>query len=297
MLQAGGIKANGTVEVIRDEGPTMVLDGQQGIGAVIADRAMNLALDRAEKFGLSFVTVRNSNHFGIAGYFAAKSLERDMVGAALTNAAPAVAAWGGKTKVIGSNALAIAVPVDSECPIVLDFAIGASAAAKIFLAAERGERIPTDWMMDRNGRPTDDPSKLFAGGVLQPFGKHKGSGLGLIVDILTGVISGGDFSVAVRGFGKEMSESQGICHTFCALEVKRFIDVGHFKHRVAEIIRSVRASAPCDGVDRVYLPGEKSFLTRQEREKNGIPIWPRLRKQLEDISLRLSIESPFQPWI
>src|SRR5215813_3926282 len=92
MLQAGGIKANGTVEVIRDEGPTMVLDGQQGIGAVIADRAMNLALDRAEKFGLSFVTVRNSNHSGIAGYFAAKSLERDMVGAALTNAAPAVAA-------------------------------------------------------------------------------------------------------------------------------------------------------------------------------------------------------------
>ncbi|MFN2533204.1 MAG: Ldh family oxidoreductase [Pyrinomonadaceae bacterium] len=293
MLEAGGIKANAALEVIKDEGPTLLLDGGQGIGAVIAHRAMNLALDRAVEFGLSFVAVRNSNHFGSAGYYAAKSLERDMIGGSLTNAGPAVAAWGGKSKVIGSNAMAVAVPAESEFPIVLDLAIGASAAAKIFLAGERGERIPTDWMLDRNGQPTDDPSQLFAGGILQSFGKHKGAGLGLIVDVLTGVISGGLFSTAVRGFGPDRSVSQGVCHSFWGLDVRRFMDVGQFKRRVDEMIRNVKASETRDAFERVYLPGEKGFLTRQDRERNGIPLWTRLVKDLKELSKRLSVDSPF----
>jgi LDH2 family malate/lactate/ureidoglycolate dehydrogenase len=293
MLEAGGIKVDAPLEPIRDEGPTLLLDGGEGIGAVIANRAMDLALERAHEFGLSFVSVRNSNHFGMAGFYAAKSLERDMIGAAFTNAGPAIAAWGGKTKVIGSNAMAVALPADQELPIVLDLAIGASAAAKIFVAAEKGERIPTDWMIDRNGQPTDDPRQLFEGGVLLPFGKHKGYGLGLIVDVLTGVISGGLFSTSVKGFGRDMSEPLGVCQSFCALDIARFIAVDQFKRRIDEMISNVKRSERLEGVERVYLPGEKGFLTRQDRKQNGIPLWSKLVEDLKQLSERLSIELPF----
>jgi LDH2 family malate/lactate/ureidoglycolate dehydrogenase len=293
MLEAGGIKPDAQLAVVKDDGPTMLLDGGQGIGAVIANRAMELALERAQRFGLSFITVRNSNHFGMAGYYAAKSLEHDMIGAAVTNAGPAVAAWGGRTKVIGSNAMAVAVPADQEPPVVLDLAVGASAAAKIYVAAERGERIPTDWMIDRNGEQTDDPKELFAGGVLLPFGKHKGSGLGLIMDVLTGVLGGDLFSTSVTGFSRDMSEPQGVSHSFCALDVSRFMPVDQFKRRVDEMVRNVKGSETLPGFEQVYLPGERGFLTRKERKENGIPLWSKLVKDLQQLSERLVVELPF----
>lgn len=294
MLEAGGIRVDRPVEVINDQGGTLLLDGGNGIGAVVANQAMDLALDRAHKFGLSFVSIRNSNHFGMAGFYAMKSLPMQMIGGAFTNAGPAIAAWGGRTKVIGSNAMAIAIPAGDELPIVFDAAIGASAAAKIFLAMERGERIPTDWMIDINGQPTDDPQKLFEGGVLLPFGKHKGYGLGLILDVLTGVLSGGLFSTSVRGFGRNMSEPLGVCHSFCALHIECFISLVQFRSRMDEMIKNVKASETLEGVKRVYLPGEKGFLTRENRKLNGIPLWGKLRGDLEKLGRRLSIELPFQ---
>lgn len=294
MLEAGGIKVDTRVEVINDQGSTLLLDGGDGIGSVVANQAMDLALNRAQKFGLSFVNVRNSNHFGMAGFYAMKSLPMEMIGGAFTNAGPAIAAWGGKTKVVGSNAMAMAIPAGQQLPIVFDAAIGASAAAKIFLAMERGERIPTDWMIDREGKATDDPQKLFAGGVLLPFGKHKGYGLGLVVDVLTGVLSGGLFSTSVRGFGRDMSQPLGICHSFCALNVERFISVSQFKTRMDEMIMNVKASETLQGVERIYLPGEKGFLTREDRKLNGIPLWGKILGDLDKLARRLSIELPFQ---
>ena len=293
MLEAGGIRVDARLEVVSDNGPTMLLDGGHGIGAVIADGAMNLALDRAREFGLSFVSVRNSNHFGMAGFYATKSLARNMIGVALTNAGPAIAAWGGKSKVIGSNAMAVALPAGKERPIVFDAAIGASAAAKIFLAAQRGERIPTDWMIDRIGNPTDDPQALFAGGVLLPFGKHKGYGLGLIVDCLTGILSGGLFSVSVGGFGRDMSRPLDICHSFFVLDIGRFIALEEFKNRVDEMIGHVKSSERLQGVDRIYLPGERGFLMHEERKLNGIPLWTKLVADLKELGQRLSIPTPF----
>jgi LDH2 family malate/lactate/ureidoglycolate dehydrogenase len=292
MLEAGGIRVDAPLVVVSDKGPAVVLDGGNGIGPAIANRAMDLALQRARQFGLSLVTVRNSNHFGMAGFYAAKSLPQDMIGLALTNSGPALAAWGGKSKVIGSNAMAIAVPAREEIPILFDSAAGAAAAAKIFLAAERGERIPTDWMMDQNGRPTDDPKTLFAGGVLLPFGKHKGYGLGVIMDVLTGVLSGGLFGTHVRGFGRDMSEPLGICHTFCALDIGHYIPIDQFKSRMDEMISEIKRSELLEGVDRVYLPGEKGFLTRANRRVKGIPLWGKLVQDLRNLAQRLYIELP-----
>ena len=292
MLEAGGIKTNSQLEVVNDHGPTASLDGGGGIGAVIADRAMSLALERARQFGISYVAVRNSNHFGMAGFYAARSLDKEMIGAAFTNAGPAIAAWGGRSKVIGSNALAVAVPSGEEFPIIFDIAVGASAAAKIFVAAEKGERIPTDWMIDRNGHATDDPNALFSGGVMLPFGKHKGYGIGVIVDVLTGVLSGGLFSTAVKGFGRDMSEPLGVCHSFCAIDVERFIPLEQFKSRIDQMIREIKSSEPMEGVDRVYLPGENGFLTRKERKELGIPLWGKLLEDLRKLSQRLNVEFP-----
>lgn len=292
MLEAGGIRVDAQLAVVSDSGPAMVLDGGGGIGPAIASRAMDLALQRAQQFGLSFLTVRNSNHFGMAAFYAAKSLPLDMIGMALTNAGPALAAWGGKSKVIGSNAMAIAVPAGEETPILFDSAAGAAAAAKIFVAAEKGERIPDDWMIDQYGRPTDDPKALFAGGVLLPFGKHKGYGLGVIMDVLTGVLSGGLFGTQVCGFGRDMSQPLGVCHTFCALDIARYIPIERFKSRMDEMISEVKRSELLDGVNRIYLPGEKGFLTRADRKVNGIPLWGKLVNDLRKLAQRLSIELP-----
>ena len=292
MVEAGGINLKGTLEIVSDGGQTLLLDGNEGIGQVIAKRAMDLALERARQFGLSLVTVRNSNHFGMAGFYAAQSLAQDMIGMALTNAGPALAAWGGKTKVIGSNAMAIAVPAGEEMPIVFDSAIGAAAAARIFVAAERGERIPTDWMIDCNGEPTDDPHALFKGGVLLPFGKHKGYGLGVVVDSLTGVLSGGLFGTGVGGFGRDMSQSLGICHSFGVLDIARFIPVPEFKSRMDDMIREVKRSEPLPGFERVYLPGERGLLTRAERRLKGIPLWEKLVDDLSKLAKKLSIDLP-----
>jgi L-2-hydroxycarboxylate dehydrogenase (NAD+) len=292
MLEAGGIKIDARVEIISDHGATVLLDGGHGIGPVVADTAMTLAIERARQFGISYVTVRNSNHFGMAAYYAAKSLDHDMIGMAFTNAGPAIAAWGGRSKVIGSNALAVAVPAGKELPIIFDTAIGASAAAKIFVAAEKGERIPIDWMIDGDGHPTDDPNALFSGGVMLPFGKHKGYGIGIIIDVLTGVLSGGLFSTAVKGFGRDMSESLDVCHSFCALDIRRFIALDQFRSRVDHMIREIKRSEPVEGVDRVYLPGEKSFFTRIERNKLGIPLWSKLAADLRNFSDRLNVEFP-----
>ena len=293
MIEAGGIKVSSQIEIMNDSGPTVVLDGRHGIGQVIAKQAMEMALDRAQQFGLSLITVRNSNHFGRAGFYAAKSLSRDMLGMAVTNAGPALAAWGGKTKVIGSNALAIAVPAGKELPIVFDTAAGAAAAAKIFVAAERGERIPADWMLDRDGNPTEDPNALFTGGVLLPFGKHKGYGFGVMMDVLTGVLSGGLFGTHVRGFGRDMSEPLGVCQTFCALKIENFLPAIEFKGRRDEMIAEIKRSEPIKGVDRVYLPGEQGFITAAEREAHGIPIWEKLARELRSLAQRLSLASPF----
>ncbi|HUE81521.1 MAG TPA: Ldh family oxidoreductase [Pyrinomonadaceae bacterium] len=293
MLVAGGINVQGRPEVIDDRGPTLLLDGNCGIGQVIAKRAMDLALERAQQFGLSLVTVRNSNHFGMAGYYAAQGLGHDMIGLALTNAGPALAAWGGKSKVIGSNAMAIAVPAGTEFPIIFDSAIGAAAAARIFVAAEKGDRIPADWMLNREGEPTDDPRMLFEGGVLLPFGEHKGYGLGVIVDSLTGVLSGGLFGAGVGGFGRDMSQPLGICHSFGALDISRFIPVDHFKNRMDEMIREIKRSQLRPGFSQIYVPGERGFLTRQERSAQGIPLWGKLARDLTDLAKRMNIAPPF----
>jgi LDH2 family malate/lactate/ureidoglycolate dehydrogenase len=293
MVEAGGIDVNATLNIVSDSGPTMVLDGSNGIGQVIADRAMDLALARAQKFGLSFLTVRNCNHFGMAGFYAAKSLSHNMIGMAVTNSGPAVAAWGGKTKVIGSNAMAIATPTGQEWPIIFDTASGAAAAAKVFVAAERGEQIPGDWVIDKNGRPTEDPHALFAGGALLPFGKHKGYGLGVMMDVLTGVLAGGLFATQVRGFGRDMSKSHGVCQSFCALKIENYIPIDEFKARMDEMIAGIKKSELMEGVDRVYLPGEKGFVTAAERRVSGIPLWEKLVRDLRALAARLSIDSPF----
>lgn len=293
MLRAGGINVEGTLEFIEDRGPTLLLDGNNGIGQVIAKRAMDLALERAQQFGISLVTVRNSNHFGMAGFYAAQSLAKDMIGMALTNAGPALAAWGGKSKAIGSNAMAIAVPAGKELPIIFDSAIGAAAAARIFVAAEKGERIPRGWMIDREGRPTDDPRVLFDGGVLLPFGEHKGYGLGLIVDSLTGVLSGGLFGTGVGGFGRDMSQPLGICHSFGALDISRFIAIDQFKHRMDKMIQEIKRSELRPGFDEIYLPGQKGFLTRMDRLAEGIPLWGKLAKDLVELAKKVDIAPPF----
>jgi LDH2 family malate/lactate/ureidoglycolate dehydrogenase len=292
MIEAGGVRLDSRTETVADTGATVLLDGGFGIGFVVAETAMNLALDRAGQFGLSFVSVRNSNHFGTAAYYVMKSLPKDMIGFALTNASPALPAWGGKTRVIGSNAMGVAIPAGEELPIVFDAAIGEAAGAKIFLKAQKGEPIPSDWILDKQGNPTEDPKALMDGGMILPFGKHKGYGIGMILDVLTGVISGGLFSTFISDFGRNLSEPLGVCHSFAALDIRRFIPVPEFKSRIDQMIRNIKRSETREGVDQVYLPGERAFLTYRQRQQTGIPVHSRLIADLRALAQKLSLEPP-----
>jgi LDH2 family malate/lactate/ureidoglycolate dehydrogenase len=290
MLRSGSIDPNGTTRKLTDSGAIALLDGGGGSGFVVSASAMDLAIERAAGYGIGYVAVRNSGHFGAAAYYAMRCIPEKMIGIALTNAGPALPAWGGKTKVIGSNAMAVAAPAREEFPIVFDTAIGAAAGARIFLAGQRGERIPPDWMITREGLPTDDPGELFNGGMILPFGKYKGYGLGVVVDLLTGVISGGLYGTHARGFGQSMSQSLEVCHAFLAIDIRRFMPVEEFESRVDDLIAQIRKSEPAPGFAQVYVPGERSFLTRRVRADAGIPLHAKLVEDLQHLAQDLSLD-------
>src|SRR5688572_30634809 len=222
-LRAGGFKANVRPQIVCEQESSALIDAQHGVGQVAASAAMKLAIDKAAKTGMAVVSVRNSNHFGASACYALRAVERGMIGFVATNAGPTMAPTGGREARLGNNAFAIAVPAGNSPPLVLDMATGAAAWGKIFVAQQEKKRIPTTWALDKHGVPTDDPNAAAHQGLIQPFGGYKGYGLSLLIDILTGVLSGGGFSTHVRTLYKEIETPAAIAHTCAALRVEAFL--------------------------------------------------------------------------
>jgi LDH2 family malate/lactate/ureidoglycolate dehydrogenase len=220
------------------------------------------------------------------------AVERDMIGFALTNASPTMAPAGGREARLGNNPFAVAIPARDQPAIVLDMASGAVAKGKIFVAQQEKKKIPLSWALDKDGIPTDDPDRA-AEGLIQPLGGYKGYGISLMLDILTGVLCGSAFSTHVGMMYGNTERATGTAHSFSALRIDCFTGPDEFKRRIDEMVELMRSCPRAPGADRIYVPGEIELETQRQREADGIPVSPALRRELVAVGRELGVDPGF----
>ncbi|MGH2460029.1 MAG: Ldh family oxidoreductase [Chloroflexota bacterium] len=262
-IRRGGANLQPVLRTIRDDGATCLLDGDGGLGHVLAARAMKVAIERAREHGVGIVSLRNSQHIGALAYYTQMAANAGCIGYATTNAGIAMVPPGGREKVVGLNPLSWAAPTARPWSFNLDMATSVVAGSKLGMAHERGEKIPLGWAVDKDGNPTEDPEKGQEGGIL-PLGGPKGYGLSVMLDIMAGVLSGGRFG---RGLG-----SKGSAQLFQALDIAHFIPLDDFKARIEELIAQIKGSALAPGSKGIFFPGEIEYGLKQDRLRNGLPL-------------------------
>ena len=265
-------------EIVKETPTTLLINGGNGCGQVVSYSAMNMCIAKAKKSGLAAVTVNNSNHFGIAGYYSMMALEHDMIGICLTNSQPLVSPTYGKSAVLGTNPISVAVPSGKEYPYVLDMATSAVAYGKIQLYEKKKEEIPIGWGIDEEGRVTTDPSKIKPGGhgALLPLGGmditagYKGYGLALVVEILCSTLSGGNYLTKVGS--PSSPDPTGVSHFFMAMDVAAFRSVSDFKNQMDDMIHLLKNSPLAEGRDEIHIAGEKEFEYENYNREHGVPL-------------------------
>ena len=303
MLALGRINPKPNVKIVREKLSVATVDGDNGLGLVVGPKANEISMEKAEKYGSGWVSVSNSNHFGIAGYYPLKALERDLIGWAMTNSTKLVAPLWGAERMLGTNPIAIAFPGYKEPPIVIDMATSAVAYGKIEMALRKKEAIPKGWIIDRDGRDTTDPQKMIDGGAQLPLGSeremggHKGYALAAMVDILCCVLSGANWGpfappFALRQEIPTRSVGKGIGHFFGAIQIDAFIDKDEFKKQIDEWIRVFRNTKPAPGTSGPLIPGDPEREAEAIRSKDGIPLIKPVVNELLDISRQTGI--PFK---
>ena len=293
LIEGGVVKTRPSLKILRDNGSTLLIDGDDALGQVSGELAMKLAIERAEKGGISCVGVRNGGHLGALAYWAMKALPYDLIGICTTNTSPVLAPWGGKEPGLGNNPFAIAAPTGNENPLVLDMAHSIVARGNLFLAQREGKKIPEEWAIDKNGKPTQDPNKALEGAV-SPIGTYKGSGIAIMIDVLCGVLMGSAFG---RDTGSvippDLSKHLGLGHVMMAIPIKDFIPVDDFKSRINRLIEQVKQNPLADGFDEVLVPNEKEFRTEFIRKKEGIPLTRATMDELCRLAEKCRIPFPF----
>ena len=271
-----------------EDGPLSLMDGDAGMGYVVGVKVMREAIAKAGKFGFGAVLVRNSNHFGAASLFARMATEKGMLGIATTNVKPNIGMPGARKAVTGNNPLALAAPLCGPFPFSLDISLSAVAGGKILLAQKKGEKIPTTWALDPDGNETDDPFKAFAG-ILLPTGMHKGLGLSLFIDILTGVMGGGPFLQDLKSMYQHADKPSETSHFLCAINPALFQSKESFDARIRSWAEMVRSTPMVDPASHQLIPGEIEYLTETTRRTEGLPLPPDLVKELAALALRLGL--------
>lgn len=284
-IRQGHITAKPQIGVVT-EGPGYALvEGDRGMGHLVASRSMGICSEKARASGIAMVGARNSCHFGAAAYYAMLALKEDLIGFCTTNSPPLIAPVGGVTPTFGNNPFAFAIPAGKEKPIVLDMALSVAAMAKIYRAYQMGQKIPPEWGLDKQGRPTDDPKVAYESGLQPAIGGHKGYGLAVVMNVLAAVLTGSLSATEVLNFFPAF----GIGHFFLAIDPRVFMPLPEFKERIDKMIGMARSTALAEGVDRVYLPGEPEHLQREKRLREGVPISDDTRRRLEAVRKDLGV--------
>jgi L-2-hydroxycarboxylate dehydrogenase (NAD+) len=295
-LQKGYVRKESKLTSIRDKGPTAFLEAHGSMGHIAAYRGMEKAISKAGEYGIGWVSVKDSGHFGVAGLFPMMALQKDFIGYVISNSAPMMFPWGGCERVIGNNPLAYAIPAGQCPPVVLDFSLGVVSSGKLILARKKGEKIPLGWAFDKEGLPTTDPFEGYeGGGSLMPVGGHKGYGMVLIHEMLTAVLTGGKKTREIKSlYEEDKSGIQGTCHTFMALDPDCFIGKEAFKEEMDGYIKSIKESGKARNSTEILMPGEPELRTETERLKEGIPLSQATIKELAALGESLGIPFPLE---
>ena len=283
-MSDGRVTLNPQIKIIRERLATCVMDGDNGPGRFISIQAMQQAVGRAERAGIGACLVTRVSHWGRAHAYACRAAQAGMIGICTTNAIPNMMAWGSARPLLGNNPLAIAVPCGpGEEPIIFDMAMSQAAIGKIRTYMREGKKVPAGWGLDASGQPSEDPAAILAGGKILPFGDHKGAGLALFMELLTGALSGGLLSneiVKLDASGLDAGSSK----LFLALNVSAFVDVERFAVRVKDLVKWLREAEP--GLV-VTLPGERGWQMRERNLVEGIPIHAEIVRELASVGVFL----------
>lgn len=294
------INATPNIRTVHETPTTATIDGDRGLGLVVAPFAMQVAIDKAKTYGSGWVAVKNSNHFGIAGYHALMAVEQDMVGISMTNASPLVAPTYANERLLGTNPMCYAFPAGKYPPVIVDMATAAAANGKLEIAQRANQPIPEGWVQDMNGNTSVNPHQLKEGGSLLPLGSdkdhgsHKGYGLSATVDILSAVLSGANYGPWAPPFVAFLEPSanpvgEGLGHFLGAMRVDGFRPAQDFKDHLDNWIERFKAAKTIDENKKVIIPGEPEHAFEQERKVSGIPIIDVVVKDLNAMAEQLGI--------
>jgi LDH2 family malate/lactate/ureidoglycolate dehydrogenase len=284
------------------EGPTStVIDGNDGMGHVISKRSMQIAIQKAKEYGMGMTVVRNSTHYGIAGYYALMAVRAGMIGITGTNARPSVAPTFGIENMLGTNPLTFGIPTDEEFPFVLDCATSISQRGKIEAYEKQDREIPPHWIIGEDGNPRTDTEQILIdlvegkcsltplGGIGEETAGYKGYGYSSVVEILSAALCGGSFLKMLSGMkdGKRIPYHLG--HFFIAINISSFTELDFFKHTAGEILRTLRASKKMPGQSRIYTAGEKEHYCWLENRERGVPVNKKLQKEMLQMKEELGL--------
>jgi L-2-hydroxycarboxylate dehydrogenase (NAD+) len=301
LWEAKRINAKPSIRIVHESPSTAVVDGDGGLGLVVAPKAMEIAIEKAKKCGTGWVSVQHSNHFGIAGYHAMMALEHDMIGIAMTNASPLVAPTYSIERLLGTNPIAVAIPADKQPPFVADMATTTAANGKLEILQRKNKEAPLGWIQDKDGKPSANPHELKDGGALVPLGSdyehgsHKGYGLGSIVDIFSAVLSGANYGPWVPPFVSFLAPpadpvGKGIGHFFGAMRVDAFRPAAEFKSHMDNWITRFRSAKTIQGQERVLIPGDPEREMSILRSKEGIPLNPKVVEDLQAVAKKFELD-------
>lgn len=300
LWEAGRINAKPNIQIVHETPSTAVVDGDAGLGLVVAPFAMQVAIDKAKNAGTGWVSVRNSNHFGIAGIHAMMALQHDMTGIAMTNASALVAPTFSVERMLGTNPIAVAIPAGEQPPFVADFATTTAANGKLEILQRKNEQAPLGWVQDKNGNDSADANELKKGGLLLPLGSdrehgsHKGYALGSIVDIFSAVLSGASYGPWAPPFPAyvpipEDMPGKGLGHFFGAMRIDAFRPAAEFKQHMDKWIERFRNAKPAPGHEKVLIPGDPEREMEKVREAEGIPLQDSMVKELKDLGMKFGV--------
>jgi len=289
-------------EIVREGFTTAVIDGHDGMGHVIAKRAMSMTIEKAKKYGMGMVAVRNSTHYGIAGYYAIMAANAGMIGITGTNARPSIAPTFGVENMLGTNPLTFGMPTDEEFPFVIDCATSITQRGKIEVYDRLGKPLPEGWVIGQDGKPKTDSHQVLIdlvkgtaalaplGGIGEDLAGYKGYGYATVVEILSAALQGGTFLKALLGIGPEgKHQPYHLGHFFMAVNISEFTELETFRKATGDILRQLRASRKAPGAKRIYTAGEKEYLAWLDRKDKGVPVNEPLQKDIRQLIKDLNL--------
>lgn len=288
-IRAGVMHAVTESELVVDAGAVAVLDGHDGVGQVLASQAAHEAIRRAKAHGVGAVAVRNSNHFGTAAYFTRMAPPEGCIALLTTNASPAMAPWGGRKKTVGNNPWSVAAPAGRHQPMVMDIANTVVARGKVYLARQKGLPIPTGWAINAAGEPTTDPAEALAG-IILPMGEHKGYAISVMLDVLSGVLTGSAYGTGVHG-PYQTEHRSGCGHLMIALNIEAFLPLSEFNARMEKLIAEIKSVPLARGFEEVFYPGEIEARNEERHLKEGLQLPEQTLVDLAKLGRETGLES------